>query len=57
MRKIWKKVKDLLISITFSKPKEFDRLQRTQKEVAEKKNLKDSSKRSVLKQKNKSEKP
>ncbi|MEJ5227702.1 MAG: hypothetical protein WHU56_07190 [Thermodesulfovibrio sp.] len=28
MRKVWKKMKDLLVSITFSKPKEFDRLQR-----------------------------
>lgn len=26
MKKVWKKMKDLLISITFSKPKEFDRL-------------------------------
>jgi len=26
MKKILKKMKDLLVSITFSKPKEFDRL-------------------------------
>ncbi len=26
MKKVWKKMKDLLVSITFSKTKEFDRL-------------------------------
>lgn len=26
MKKVWKKMRDLLVSITFSKPKEFDRL-------------------------------
>lgn len=28
MKKVWKKMKDLLVSITFSKPKEFDRLRK-----------------------------
>ncbi len=28
MRKVWKKIKDLLVSITYSKTKEFDRLKR-----------------------------
>lgn len=31
MKKVLKKMKDLLISITFSKPKEFDRLFKKEK--------------------------
>ncbi|MCX8033721.1 MAG: hypothetical protein N3A00_00195 [Thermodesulfovibrio sp.] len=44
MKKIWKKMKDLLVSITFSKPKEFDRLSRksekNKKKEVERKNHK-----------------
>ncbi|WP_353684598.1 hypothetical protein V4D30_02050 [Thermodesulfovibrio sp. 3907-1M] len=44
MKKVWKKVKDLLVLITFSKPKEFDRL--CEKEKQKKKG---GEKRKILK--------
>ena len=36
MKKGWKKIKDLLVSITISKPKEFDRLRQKSKKAKRK---------------------
>ncbi|MGB9710459.1 MAG: hypothetical protein ACPLZA_03040 [Thermodesulfovibrio sp.] len=44
MKKVWKKMKDLLVSITLSKPKEFDRI--CEKEKTKKKG---GGKRKILK--------
>lgn len=45
MKKMWKKVRDLLVSITFSKPKEFDRI----REKKQKSKRKGGGKGKVLK--------